>query len=191
MDSKRQYSEARSTPEAEAIAMASAMFGEALNIQVLLKHLLGHAVDVVFHQDDETLLEVLVSAYSAKLHHCNRVHRINIASMSEQLAEPHISASYCKREDQIANGFTKMIAPAEWPRTLEQFGLQASGAGPHPDAACTAIDVTLPAGILASEFPKIPTAQDLVQFTEGLLMCLLQVHSSGGCLWFKEKQHEV
>ena len=167
VDSKRQSNEARSTPEAEAIAMASAMFGEALNIQVLLKHLLGHAVDVVFHQDDEAQLDVLLSGYSAKVHHCNRVHRINIASMSGQLAEPHISASYCKSEDQIANDFTKIIAPAEWPRTLEQFGLQASGAGPHPDAVCTAIDVTLPAEILASEFPKIPTAQDLVAVHRG------------------------
>ena len=161
--SKRQTSVARSTPEAEAIAMASAMFGEALNIQVLLEHLLGHAVDVVFHQDNETLLKVLVAGYSAKLRHCNRVHRINIASMSEQLAEPHISARYCKSEDQVSNGLTKIIAPAEWPRTLEQFGLQSSGAGLHPDAACAAIDVTLPAEIFASESPKSPTAQHLVQ----------------------------
>ena len=161
--SKRQTSVARSTPEAEAIAMASAMFGEALNIQVLLEHLLGHAVDVVFHQDNETLLKVLVAGYSAKLRHCNRVHRINIASMSEQLAEPHISARYGKSEDQVSNGLTKIIAPAEWPRTLEQFGLQSSGAGLHPDAACAAIDVTLPAEIFASESPKSPTAQHLVQ----------------------------
>ena len=161
--SKRQTSVARSSPEAEAIAMVSAMFGEALNIQVLLEHLLGHAVDVVFHQDNETLLKVLVSGYSAKLRHCNRVHRINIASMSEQLAEPHISARYCKSEDQVSNGLTKIIAPAEWPRTLEQFGLQSSGAGLHPDAACAAIDVTLPAEILASESPKTPTAQHLGQ----------------------------
>ena len=160
---KRQSSVARSTPEAEAIAMASAMFGGALNIQVLLEHLLGHAMDVVFHHDNETLLKVLVSGYSAKLRHCNRVHRIIIASMSEQLAEPHISARYCKTEDQISNGLSKIIAPAEWPRTLEQFGLHSFCAGLHPDAAYTTIDVTLPAEILASEFPKIPTTQHLVQ----------------------------
>ena len=93
--------------------MASVMFGEALNIQVLLEHLLGHAVDVDFRQDNETLLKILVAVYSAKLRHCNRVHRINIASMSEQLAEPRISARYCKSEDQVSNGLTKIIASAQ------------------------------------------------------------------------------
>ena len=32
----------------------------------------------------------------------------------------------------LANGLAKFIALAEWLRTLEQFGLQASGDGPHP-----------------------------------------------------------
>ena len=163
--SKRQTSVARSTPEAEAVAMASAMFSEALNIQVLLEHLLGHAINVVFHQDNETLLKVLVAGYSAKLRHCNRVHRINIASMREQLALPHVSACYCKSEDQVANGLTKIIAPADWPCTLDQFGLQASGVGLHPDAACAAVDVTLPAEIfaVASEYLQVPSSQHLVQ----------------------------
>ena len=41
-------------PDAEAIGMASAMFGEALNAQTMLEHLLGQAVDMVFHQDNES-----------------------------------------------------------------------------------------------------------------------------------------
>ena len=83
-----------------------------------MQHLLGHNIDLDFHQDNETLLKVLASGYSAKLRHCNRVHRVNIASMSEQLESPQVTAVYCKSESQIASGLTKVILPAEWPHTL-------------------------------------------------------------------------
>ena len=49
---KEQTSVARSTPEAESIAMASAVFGEALNAQTMLQHLVGQTVHVVFHQNN-------------------------------------------------------------------------------------------------------------------------------------------
>jgi hypothetical protein len=66
--SKKQTSVARSTPEAEAIAMASAMFTEALNVQTFLQYLLEVSVPTVFEQDNETLLKVLENGgYSAKL----------------------------------------------------------------------------------------------------------------------------
>ncbi|CAE7223108.1 unnamed protein product [Symbiodinium natans] len=153
--SKKQTSVARSTPEAEAIAMASAMFGEALNIQVMMEHLLGRAIDVVFHQDNETLLKVLATGYSAKLRHCNRVHRVNIASMSEQLESPQVTAVYCKSESQIANGLTKVIPPAEWPHTLAQFGLTASSDGPHLETAVAALaEANLAAEVFAGSCPK-------------------------------------
>ncbi|CAE7489935.1 unnamed protein product [Symbiodinium natans] len=162
--SKKQTSVARSTPEAEAIAMASAMFGEALNIQVMMEHLLGRAIDVVFHQDNETLLKVLATGYSAKLRHCNRVHRVNIASMSEQLESPQVTAVYCKSESQIANGLTKVIPPAEWPHTLAQFGLTASSDGPHLETAVAALaEANLAAEVFAGSCPKVPTCQHLVQ----------------------------
>ncbi|CAE7197419.1 unnamed protein product [Symbiodinium natans] len=162
--SKKQTSVARSTPEAEAIAMASAMFGEALNIQVMMEHLLGRAIDVVFHQDNETLLKVLATGYSAKLRHCNRVHRVNVASMSEQLESPQVTAVYCKSESQIANGLTKVIPPAEWPHTLAQFGLTASSDGPHLETAVAALaEANLAAEVFAGSCPKVPTCQHLVQ----------------------------
>ena len=92
--SKKQTSAARSTPEAESIAMPSAMFGEALNIRKMLGQVLGQAVDVVFHQNNETLLKVFAAGYSAKPRHVNRVHRVNTAPMPEQLQDPHITAEY-------------------------------------------------------------------------------------------------
>ena len=100
----------------------------------MLEHLLEQAIDGVFHQDNQTLLKALAAGYSAKLRHTNRVHRVNIASMSENLQGPHISVEYSRSELQIANGLTKLIPPAEWPHTMTQFGMTASGDGFHLDA---------------------------------------------------------
>ena len=70
--SRKQQSVARSTPEAEAIAMSGAMFSEAINTQTLLQHLLGFNVATTYHQDNEAVLRILASGYSAKLRHCGR-----------------------------------------------------------------------------------------------------------------------
>ena len=126
--SRKQQSVACSTPEAEAIAMSGAMFSEAINTQTLLQHLLGFNVATTYHQDNEAVLRILASGYSAKLRHCGRVHRINVAAMSEQLTSESITAEYCPTQEQIANGFTKVIAPAEWGHMLQQLGVQSVGA---------------------------------------------------------------
>ena len=118
---------------------------------------LGHAIDIVLHQDNETPLKVLAAGYSAKLRHANRVHGVNIASMPEQSQGPHVSAEYCRSELQIANGLTKIIPPAEWPHTMTQFGMTASGDGFHLDAvvASRPTDHSIPAEIFAASCPKI------------------------------------
>ena len=56
----------------------------------------------------------------------SRVHRVNIASMSDQLQDPHVTAEYCRSELQAAGGLTKIIPPAERPHTMMQFGMTAS-----------------------------------------------------------------
>ena len=64
--SRKQSSVARSTPEAEAIAMAAAMFSEAINAQTFLQHLLGFNCKTVYHQDNEALLKILAAGYPCK-----------------------------------------------------------------------------------------------------------------------------
>ena len=58
----------------------------------------------------------------------SRVHRVNIASMSDQLQDPHVTvtAEYCRSELQTVGGLTKIIPPAERPHTMMQFGMTAS-----------------------------------------------------------------
>ena len=158
--SKKQSSVARSTPEAEAISMASALFGETLNIQETVSLLLQQSVPVVFEQDNEALIKILKAGYSAKLRHMGRVHRINVASMSEVLAADDISCRYCHTKDQIANGLTKVIVPGEWGHMLQQLCLEQ---GP-PEHALVAVKTFIAsAERFALTLHQRVTKQDLVQ----------------------------
>ena len=85
--SKKQASTARSTTEAELIAFAGALFGEALNLHTMAEHVSEQAIPIKFEQDNQAAIAVLQAGYSAKLRHVGRVHRVNIASIHEQLVE--------------------------------------------------------------------------------------------------------
>ena len=121
--SKRQSSVARSTTEAELIAMANGLFGEVYNLQSFLQQLLGKELEVKFFQDNNAVLQVLEAGYSAKLRHCGRVHKVNVASISEALEDESLTAEHCTTREQKANGFTKIVPPIEWPLTLQQINL--------------------------------------------------------------------
>ena len=77
------------------------------------------------------------------------MHRVNIASVCEGLAEPRASIASCKTDEQRSNGFTKIVSPQEWPATLEQMGIlpnlataSASAAAAQPvDVASSQPDV--------------------------------------------------
>ena len=85
--SKRQSSVARSTTESELMAMANGMFGEVYNMQAFLQSLGNEPVNMEFHQDSSAVLQVLKAGYSAKLRHTGRVHKVNVASISEALED--------------------------------------------------------------------------------------------------------
>ena len=72
---------ARSTPEAELIAMSSAMFREVFNVQSMLEHLLEGPVQVNYRQDNQAVVDIVTSGYSVKVRHAPRVHRVNVSSV--------------------------------------------------------------------------------------------------------------
>lgn len=80
--SKRQSSIARSTTEAELIAMANGLYGEVYNLQSFIQQLIGGVVEVKFFRDNSAVLQVLEAGYSARLRHCGRVHKVKVASVS-------------------------------------------------------------------------------------------------------------
>ena len=110
--SRKQTSTARFTPEAEMIAMASAMFSDVINLQTFLETALR-----------QYLLSILNSGYRVKLRHLGRIHRVNVAGMSEILYQEDYSAQYINGKDQLANGSIKGIPPAEHPAMLAQLCL--------------------------------------------------------------------
>ena len=118
--SKKQSSTARSTTEAELIAC----FGEALNFHYMIESLAESKVPVVFEQDNQAAITVMQSGYSAKLRHTGRVHRVNVASIHEQLEQGAFDLDYCDAALQVANGFTKIIGTSEWNSTLKQLCLE-------------------------------------------------------------------
>lgn len=121
--SKKQSSVARSTTESELIAMANGLFGEVYNLQAFLQALLRTVVNIQFYQDNSAVLQVLKAGYSARLRHTGRVHKVNVASVSEALEDETISADHCTTLEQKANGFTKIVPPIEWTMTLQQLSL--------------------------------------------------------------------
>ena len=86
----------------------------------MIESLVGMHVPIVFEQDNTAAIAVMNSGYSAKLRHCGRVHRVNVASIHEQLEQEVFALRYCETPTQAANGLTKIITPAEWQQTVEQ-----------------------------------------------------------------------
>ena len=99
-----------------------AFCGEVYNLQSFLQQLIGKELEVKFFQDN-VVLQVLEAGYSAKLRHCGRVRKANVASISEALEDENLTAEHCTTREQKANGFTKIVPPIEWPLTLQQINL--------------------------------------------------------------------
>ena len=123
--SRKQSSTARSTPEAEMIAMSTAMFFEAFSVQTMLEHLLQRSVRVTYKQDNLGVVQISQSGYSVKLRHAPRVHRVNVCSVHEVLTgEFAHTIEYTQTNEQITNSLTKVIAPIEWPKMLTQLCIE-------------------------------------------------------------------
>ena len=116
--SRKQISVARSTPEAEMISMASSFFSEIINLQTFLQSAIECTVPIIFFQDNETVLAILKSGYSPKLRHLGRVHRVNVASITEIFEQEDFSATYVNSKDELANDLINVIPPAEWSEML-------------------------------------------------------------------------
>lgn len=116
---------ARSTTEAELIACASALFGEALNFHTMIDSLAKTIIPSKFQHDNPAARTVIRAGYSSKLRHAGRVHRVNVTSINEQLAEGVFDLEYCGTTSRLANGFTKVISATERQHTLKQLCLSA------------------------------------------------------------------
>ena len=78
--------------------------------------------NVKLEQDNDAVLKIISNKYSVKLRHCNRVHRVNIASICETLEKENtLELRHCKSEFQRGNSLTKVIPPCQWQDALNQL----------------------------------------------------------------------
>ena len=72
--SRKQTSTSRSTTEAEIVALAVALFSEAIPTLQLFDLLLGRKVDLYILEDNQATIKVCRSGFSPKLRHVSRTH---------------------------------------------------------------------------------------------------------------------
>ena len=121
--SQRQTSTSRSTTEAEVIAMANAVFGEAIPVLQLWDLILQRPVDLIIHEDNQATIQVVEQGYSSKLRHITRTHKINLGSLNEVLQQKGIKVQYIETTQQAADIFTKALEPLKWPNAIELLNI--------------------------------------------------------------------
>ena len=120
---KKQTAVSRSTTEAEVISLAYSLFAEALPTLELWGRLLGREVNLEVLEDNEATIKIVKKKGSAKLRHVSRTHRVNLASTYDVFEDPSIDLLYVNTKEQVADIFTKAIAPQHWDHALRLMGL--------------------------------------------------------------------
>lgn len=122
--SKRQTSTSRSTTEAEVIAMATAIFGEAIPVVQLFETALGRRVDLQVCEDNTATMQVVQRGYSPKLRHISRTHKVNLGSLAEFFEDKHNKLVYTETSRQCADIFTKALEASKWQNAIDLLELQ-------------------------------------------------------------------
>ena len=114
---KKQSATARSTTEAEIVALAASLFPEAIPQLDLWEQLLGRPVELWILEDNQATIKIIRKGYSQKLRSTSRVFNVNVGAISDAiyLDKNHsIDIAYCHTEFQAADIFTKALAPQKW-----------------------------------------------------------------------------
>ena len=114
------------------IALAKALFDEALPMLSLFDTLLGRSVELIILEDNQATITILKRGYSPKLRHILRTHKVNLGSVKEELDKQEILLEYCPTEYQCADIFTKGLPPNKWNNALQLLGMDTKKP-PHAD----------------------------------------------------------
>ena len=108
--SKRQTAVSRSTTEAEAISLATAIFQDAVPTVDHLTEILSQEVSLTCFQDNEATIAVVRNGWSIKLRHVTKTHKIDLASLHDVFKDPlTFLVHYCPTDQQAADVFTKNL----------------------------------------------------------------------------------
>ena len=77
------------------------------------------------HEDNQATILVARKGHSSKLRAISRTHRVNLASLAEQLQEgTGVVLEYVKTDFQAADIFTKALPPHKWDHALRLLGMR-------------------------------------------------------------------
>ena len=121
--SKKQSTVARSTTEAETVALSYVLYEEGLSMLELWKQLLQRDVKLRVREDNEATAKIVLAGYSKRLRHLRRTQKIHLASLSEQLNQPDIELMLVNTLFQKADVFTKAVAGPLWENAMKLLSI--------------------------------------------------------------------
>ena len=86
--SKRQTAVSRSTTEAEAISLTTAVFQDAVPTGDYLDEILGQEISLTCFQDNAATIAVVRNGWSIKLRHVTKTHKIDLACLYDLCKNP-------------------------------------------------------------------------------------------------------
>ena len=127
--SKSQTACSRSTTEAEAISLASALFSDGLPTQEHLSQVLNQQISMTCHQDNTATIQVIKNGFSVKLRHLGKTHKIDVTSLYDAFKADDLELEHCPTDMQAAGVFTKNLDPPKWNHALSMIGIVPGYAG--------------------------------------------------------------
>ena len=119
--SKRQTAVSRSTTEAEAISLATAVSQDAVPTVDHLYEILGQEIPLTCFQDNEATIAVVRNGWSIKLRHVTKTHKIDLACLYDLFKDPLTFLVHCPTDQQAADVFTKNLETGKWDMALSML----------------------------------------------------------------------
>ena len=77
------------------VSLATSLFAEAVPMMGFWDVVLRRRMRLIVREDNQATIRIVVKGFSSKLRHISRTHKINLSSLSEQLATEEIDIEYC------------------------------------------------------------------------------------------------
>jgi len=119
--SKRQTAVSRSTTEAEAISLATAVSQDAVPTVDHLYEILGQEIPLTCFQDNDATIAVVRNGWSIKLRHVTKTHKIDLACLYDLFKDPFTFLVHCPTDQQAADVLTKNLEKGKWDMALSML----------------------------------------------------------------------
>ena len=85
------------------MALGHSLFLEAIPALELWSLILDRSVKLVIYEDNQATIKILHKGYSSKMRHLTRLHRVDIGSIHETIAQPDVDLIYVESARQSAD----------------------------------------------------------------------------------------